>query len=1324
MDLTPALSPCRAVVPWVPPAAPAGHDVVVTPHPLTLAGRTHTVGAPVQPGDTLASVLARHGVDLSVPGWHVHVGGLEVPVALCSRTRVRPGQLIEAHRVPGKSAVRLLAIVALAYFTMGTGLAAGGLGGYLTVPGFAGYAINVGAFMVGSAIINKLLPPGQPTLGSREENTTYSLQGARNSARQYAPLGLLLGQVRVAPDFAALPYSWFESSEQYQHVLLHAGLNVATVDDLRIGDTAITTFSEVQVTRAGFPAGNSESLAWEAVDTIAGGALDAVTAPGPWVERTSSADTMRLQVDIVGDLHYLNDGGGYAIAKVNLDIEYRLLPSGAWLPFQGGSANVLFVNNLSKPLRRTVTRDVAAGQYAVRMRKTTANDTRPQGANALEWQALKSYQAAAVAPLAHQVVGIRIKASGQVQGVLDQVTWLATSKPCPLWNGSAWVTTTTSNPGALALQFLRGEVDSTTGRLLWGYGKPDDQIDIEGLKAFMVHCTANGYRFDHWFSAQTTRREVLDALAAAGLGSVSRHTGKLGIVFMAAGQPIEAVVNMGNVKRGSMRVDYATRATAEELEVASPERTSEWRPATLRVLAPGVTLPRETARLSPAGVTTQAGRLTAARYAMAQNIYGRKSVSWEMDLEHLTLRRWSIVALSHDLTQWGHGGRLHGIVTNLALYSEDLRNTAEAGSSRPWSQFNDAGNAVVVDLLTALPPTGMQAYSKLRAGTVDTTVGVQRQVLQSISGTVDGDVMTCRWLAKAGECRYVAIAWRTRADSYPQVLFDLLTGVKVSTTDGVGSGITGSIVPTEDDGWWQIDVTLNLLSGSATPQIIALLRTGTNANFVAAAVGHGLFLTGVVVVKGTRIDAYARTTSAPAVGIELDAEVPAGSTPYVGLRLPGEQAYRVFGVAAFTGTARNLTLSGSWPSGVPMPGDAADNPAMDTLWIYDFAATPGIRLRVTDIAPTPDLSGARITAVPEPDDFWTYMASGAYTAPASTGTARLPVVSGLRAWAELALTAAGDQVLANLTWDVAGSYASAVVMGAISGQPLAYVGTSYGNSLYGWEVERGVTYEVEVRPFDALGRPGQAASVSFTASPIPAAPANVGAFTVLEREGFGRVFFWDYTDFTPDLAGFQARYVATGSPSTGWDDMAPLFEAGRAERSASVNMPGDGAWIFAIKAVDLAGNSSPSERRLTVAFDQGIFGAPVLSAECGPAGWPGTLTNCGVRDYYLIDSGTTTWATLPATWAGWTSWAGAANGTITYQHSTLDLGSSAARWVRCGHVAAGSVTTEYQGSADGVTYTSWAAVPVGLVTFRYIRLRWTVTGAWPVLYRAQIRIYP
>lgn len=662
-------------------------DLVVSPNPLTQEGRNFVRGADLLPGETLAAFLARHGVDLTRGDWAVTIGGAQIPRLMWDRTRPRHGHLIECRRVAGKQVVAFVAILVVAYFTMGTGLAAMGVGSGLAgtagfasglagamgmSAGLAAMAVNAGAMMLGSMLVNKLLPPAKARMPSYDAGTTsqtYSVSGGRNSLRPYEPLGLLFGQVRVVPDFATQPYQTFEGDDQVQFVRLHAGINCGAVEQLRIGSTGLESYQDVEVSRSGFPGSLEQLTDWSNVDTIAGGTLDAEGGSGEWVLRTSSAGAVRLAIDLGASLYKMKDDGGMQGTTVAVEAERRLLPSGNWEPLVSGNAAITLWSNTTKPVRHTyATEDLPSGQYQVRMRKVTANVASSREANSVEWGSLKSYQVDNHDYAKHPHVGIRMRANGQISGALDAVNWLATAAATPVWTGSAWVTQPTRNPGAQILQFGRGLYDDE-GRLMAGLGLPDSEIDVEQLQLFTLHCADKGYTFDHWFDGAISCGDVLDVMAAAGMGSISYHAGRLSVIWLRDDQPLETVVVMPNIKKGSFRVDYSTRELAEELELSWRDRDDDWRQRSLRVKAPGVATPRDTARLAPVGVTTEAGALVQARFTMAQNIYQRKSVTWEMDLEHLNFRRFSLVALSHDMTKWGNGGRLQsassaaGVVT-------------------------------------------------------------------------------------------------------------------------------------------------------------------------------------------------------------------------------------------------------------------------------------------------------------------------------------------------------------------------------------------------------------------------------------------------------------------------------------------------------------------------------------------------------------------------------------------------------------------------------------------------------------------------------------
>lgn len=856
------------------------NDLIVDPHPLTTQGRVVVHAAAVYPRESLADFLERNGVATADGRWTVTIGGAEVPAAMWACTRPKAGQVILCRRVPGKSAIRVVAMIALVAFAFSTG----GLGllalSGLTAGTFAAVALQAGVVMLGSMIINKLLPPSRARLSSYDQQTgsTYSLQGGRNRARPYEPMGLLLGVTKVVPDFLAQPFTWFASDEQYQAVRLHAGINCGDIDELKIGVTPLASFADVIESRVGFPAGNTVLPFWSDVDTQAGALLEAPASPGAWVTRTSSLNAVMLVVDVVAQLYDVRSDGGMGTESLTIELERRLLPAGGWVPLQDAGAAVTLVSKSTKAVRRSFSSPMLpAGPYEVRVRKVTQDLSSTKKANTIEWATLKTYQEDPTLGHQNPQLALSIKASGQLSGVLDEVSWVASQLARPVWDGTAWVNEVTRNPGAHILLLARGIFDDD-GRLLAGLGWPDSQIDLEGLKAFMLHCAAKGYVFDHWFDAPLSCIEMLEAIAAAGMGSISFDPGKLSVVWLADDQPREDVVSMGNIKKGSFRIDHTTSASADELEVSWFDRDAGWVNRSLRVLAPGVVTPRETARYAPLGVTTEAAALRVARLTMAQNIYQRKSVTWEMDLEYLGFRRYSVIALSHDLTRWGYSGRVQ-------------------------------------------------------------------------AASIAGDIVT----------------------------------------------------------------------------------------------------------------------------LQLDDEVPfnpAATLRSIGLRIPGEVGYRVFDIEPFVGSSHVLTLADPWPSGVPVPGSNSANPAHDTLWIYDFAAAPGKRLRVTEIEPSPDLKGAKVTAVPEPDEFWDYMASGAYTAPPAPAAGVALAVSNISVTQRRLDVNYGEGTELSITFDAVGPFSSAQVWGGPDGEALALLGTTQVTRFGPWPVSRGGDYEIVVRPFDALGRPG------------------------------------------------------------------------------------------------------------------------------------------------------------------------------------------------------------------------------------------------------------
>lgn len=960
---------------------------VWTPNALTLDGQRN-VPCDLQAGETLDAFLRRHVPGIDSGAWSVSIGGAMVPRAMWAKTFPKHGMLIACRATVGKQVVQLVAIAALSYFTLGAGAAA------IFGTTLAGQALALGVFVAGSVLINKVLGPKVPkTAEAAAARNIYSLSGQRNSARQYEPVPVLWGEIRVTPDLASKSYAWFEGDNQYLSTILLGGINVHSASDLSIGETALSSYDEVEVYFNGFSGMANQNVPLHSnADTTAGGSLP---DDDTWVTRTSSVGATQLAVDLEYQIYHQGNSG-LLWAHSEITIQFRPVGTTAWQDF--GAPRKIGSNN-TEIRRVSWSMAVPEGQYDVRIKhkKLVRSDGDWGGTRNVTWTALRSVQQDKTDYSQFGRIGIKIKATGQISGSLDTLRATYRAKPMPIWNGVAWATATTretglSNPGAILLQTLRGVKDAS-GKLQFGFGLSDDQIDIEGLKAFMLHCTANGYTYDKWITSSISLQEFCQEVALAGMGEFSWTDGsRPTAVFVSSGQPISAVVNMANMLKASFSVDYALSNAADGIEYQYVDRDKGFETVTLRVAAPGVTTMLNPARVSGEGVTSEAHAAVMARYHLAQSLYQFKTIGYSADIEHLDYRRLSVVSVSHDLTQWGFGGRL----------------------------------------------------------------------------------------------------------------------------------------------------------------------------MAAEVVGGKVRLT-------------------------LDEPVPPLANAHLGLRVPGARDYRVWPVVLLAAESNVVELVGKWPAGVAFPGGTLDNPAHDTLWCYDFKATPGYRVRVTSMEPEGDLKGAKITCVPEGPEFWDYVLNGNYV-PAPNHSAlpqrARPTAKRLRVVEEVHLQGNTEWYELHLMWETSGEVDYCQVWAGLDGSELRLVDARATQNRASVRIDAGGQWLLRVVPFDAGGVAGTAANLLYGTEWVNRAPAGPRDFVVLPIEGGLRRYAWQWgeTGKPAAVAGVQIRHLeGTSATVEDWEGMTPLGEASDIYTAHfESSKPDAGMYTFGLRSITTAGVLSSSMLAFTI----------------------------------------------------------------------------------------------------------------------------------------------
>ena len=228
-------------------------------------------------------------------------------------------------------------------------------------------------------------------------------------------------------------------------------------------------------------------------------------------------------------------------------------------------------------------------------------------------------------------------------------------------------------------------------------------------------------------------------------------------------------------------------------------------------------------------------------------------------------------------------------------------------------------------------------------------------------------------------------------------------------------------------------------------------------------------------------------------------------------------------------------------------------------------------------------------------------------------------------------------------------------------------------------------------------------------------PPPFDVFTVMSQPDGTRQYNFAYSpgNSPVDWLGAEIRYTPGTVGSPDWATMTPLQDDATYYTSSPVelNAPLSGAWTFACKSLDTTGNASTylvrsltlPDRRLGNVFDEFYEGAE---------GWLGIKTSCHVQDGGLEADDTTTWATLPSTWATWTRWNMSPTSPISYDTPVRDFGTVVSGQINSTVDADGTVVQELATSADGTTWSAWGSAAAPFAT-RYLKLRLTVTATGP-----------
>ncbi|HEY5444595.1 MAG TPA: hypothetical protein VIJ87_09045, partial [Pyrinomonadaceae bacterium] len=121
---------------------------------------------------------------------------------------------------------------------------------FLTLPGCPATWIAIISIVITIVMLGVTLLMSTPTPTTPGEapasDPVYTIKGQANSIRLAEPIECNYGRNRVYPSYAARPYYEYRDNDQYQFSLFCLGQGEYEIEEIKIGDTLLSNFQEVQ----------------------------------------------------------------------------------------------------------------------------------------------------------------------------------------------------------------------------------------------------------------------------------------------------------------------------------------------------------------------------------------------------------------------------------------------------------------------------------------------------------------------------------------------------------------------------------------------------------------------------------------------------------------------------------------------------------------------------------------------------------------------------------------------------------------------------------------------------------------------------------------------------------------------------------------------------------------------------------------------------------------------------------------------------------------------------------------------------------------------
>ncbi|MDO6587323.1 hypothetical protein Q4543_17565 [Salipiger sp. 1_MG-2023] len=655
-------------------------------------------------------------------------GSTAAPIPSCVWGRVIPhdGTTVRLVLTPGDPVSAFL-----------TSTIAGAVGATAGTLGYA--AISLGVSLATTALvgwaINSLVPQPQE-IDAAPASDVYSLSSWNNSASLNNAFPLVMGRMRMAPNFVVPPYYEVIDGEMFMRACFTWGNGPLDISDIWIGDTPIDDYEGVEYeTREGLDADERVTITpYVVMPDDAAGSSDELPAPDyyddlgqevetltyhPVIRTTKRAtDMITLIFCAPGGLINFNSQSDHSEGAATVDIEIRAYADkdddNAWQflrteTFEGLDTSALYFERRIRPS--------STGKWQIRMTATKVEDASDKGRTKMAIYAVQSvrYRYPISAPTPMALISVRAKASSALNGTIAKLSAVV-QRRCLCWNGSTWAEGLTENPAGALLAMAQGP---------WRRDPVEDDLILwDELQAFWEYCDEHSLTYNSiWTGGQTVRERYIE-ICGAGRASPRRDGGKLGVILDSADDEINPVCDHINaVNSWSFSGSRTPIDPPDAIRIAFNDATDDYEAAEHIIEWPGHTGDIDTleewempGKVYPDEVATECYR------RMQEAILRRDTWEVMQQFQARTASRGDRVTLSHFVLSGEQvSTRVVRASGNRVTLAEPVEMTDGTTYVLAWQQFSEAdtvgaamlspvtgagGNAQVVTVSGDVPPVG------------------------------------------------------------------------------------------------------------------------------------------------------------------------------------------------------------------------------------------------------------------------------------------------------------------------------------------------------------------------------------------------------------------------------------------------------------------------------------------------------------------------------------------------------------------------------------------------------------------------------------------